>query len=181
MFKRPSSRRKTKHAQIILNLVPILDTMVTLIGFLLFTMSFLTLVSVESPFPQASLEDLKQKLKEKPLQLTLTLRENDAEIWSPFEKFSPKKIPNMALGQPDLKGIHEGLVAVKQKFPKETKIVLVPYPGATYDILVATMDIVRLLDATDPALFKKNEKTGNDEPMKLLFPEVVFGNLLGDS
>jgi hypothetical protein len=43
------------------------------------------------------------------------------------------------------------------------------------------MDSVRTLEATDPPIYTKNEKTGNDEPMKSLFPKIIFGNLLGDS
>jgi lysyl-tRNA synthetase class 2 len=64
VLKRPSSRRKSSTEGITLNLVPILDTMVTLIGFMLFTMSFLALVTIESPFPEASSKVLEQKLKE---------------------------------------------------------------------------------------------------------------------
>lgn len=155
--------------------------MVTLIAFLLFTMSFLALVSIESPFPIINPAELTAKLKEKPLQLTVSLRETETEVWSPFDRFPTKKIPNAAPGQPDIKGIHEVIVSVKQKFPMETKVVLAPFPGASYDILIATMDALRVLEPTDPPIFVKNEKTGNDEPLKYLFPEVIFGNLLGDS
>ena len=181
MLKRPSSRRGANKKNITLNLVPILDAMVTLIAFLLFTMSFLALVSIESPFPIVNPAELPSKIKEKPLQLTVSLRENEAEVWSPFDRFPSKTIPNPAPGQPDIKGIHDALVAVKLKFPLETKVVFAPFPGASYDVLIATMDSLRTLDPTDPPIFVKNEKTGNDEPLKFLFPEVIFGNLLGDS
>jgi biopolymer transport protein ExbD len=181
MLKRPSSRRKSAQQGIILNLVPMLDAMVTLIGFLLFTMSFLALSSIESPFPELSASSVQEKLKERPLQLTLSLRDGEAEIWSPFEKFAPKKIPHNPDGTPDLRAIHGALVEVKQKFPLETKIVFVPFAGASYDVLISVMDAVRMLDPTDPPLFVRNEKTGTDISLKTLFPEVIFGNLLGDS
>jgi len=155
--------------------------MITLIGFLLFTMSFLAIVSIESPFPQASSRDIEEKLKEKPLQLTVTLRDNEAEIWSPFERIPSKTIPHQIPGQPDIKGIHDALVSVKQQHPLETQIIVVPYATATYDILISVMDTIRFLEPTDPPIFVKNKVTGNDEPMKALFPEVVFGNLLGDT
>lgn len=180
MLKRPSSRRKTEVQQITLNLVPILDTMVTLIAFLLFTMSFLAIVSIESPFPQASPEDVAEKLREKPLQLTLTLRETEAELWSPFERISARVIPNAAERQPDTRAIHDALVQVKKRFATETKIVLVPYAAATYDTLIAVMDSVRMVEAGDEPIYVKNAETGNDEPVRVLFPEVIFGNLLGD-
>lgn len=181
MLKRPSSRRKSSSEEISLNLVPILDTMVTLIGFLLFTTSFLSIVNVESPFPQASPQKNEQALKEKPLQLTVTLRAAETEIWSPFDKITPKKIPNTQPGQPDLQAIHASLIEVKKEFPNESKVVLVPNAATNYDIIVSVMDVLRTLDPTDPAIYHKNPQTDVDEAVKVLFPEVIFGNLLGDS
>jgi biopolymer transport protein ExbD len=177
MLKRPTSRSKRDQKQIELNLVPILDTMVTLIGFLLFTTSFLSLVSIESPFPMASPQEVVEKIKEKPLQLTLTLRENEAEIWSPFEKIPSQTIPNTSPGNPDVAKIHEALLGVKQKFPNDTKLVIVPHPGMTYDVLISVMDSARTIEATDTPIFRKTA-SGTEEVLKILFPEVIFGNLL---
>lgn len=181
MLKRPSSRRKSSREPIRLNLVPILDAMVVLIGFLLFTTSFLAIVSIESPFPTASPEQNQEKIRQRPLQLTLTLRDKEVEIWSPFGKIKATTIPNVLPGQPDINKIHETLVAVKQQFPAETKIVLVPTRETDYDTLIQVMDGIRQMEKSDPPLFAKNALTGNDEPVKMLFPEVIFGNLLGDS
>ncbi|MBI3534512.1 MAG: biopolymer transporter ExbD [Deltaproteobacteria bacterium] len=181
MFKRPSSRKRKPRHQIFLNLVPIIDTMVVLIGFLLFTMAFLVLVSMDSPFPTINPQDIAKKLLEKPLQLTVTLRESEVEIWSPFQKITPKKIPNIMPGQPDIKSIHNTLVEVKQKFPAENKIVLVPFAGTNYETIIAVMDGMRLLEKIDPVFFAKNPRNGIDEQIRFLFPEVIFGNLLGDS
>jgi biopolymer transport protein TolR len=177
----PSSRRNGGSGGITLNLVPILDAMVTLIGFLLFTTSFLAITSIETPMPQASTSQNQEQLKEKPLQLTLSLRDGESEIWSPFDRVPKKIIPSPIAGQPDLKGIHETLLAIKKQFPYETKIVLVPYSGANYETLVAVMDTARIIDPTDPPLFRKNQQTNVDEPVKQLFPDIIFGNLLGDS
>jgi biopolymer transport protein ExbD len=181
MLKRPSSRRKSKGAQIQLNLVPVLDTMVTLIGFLLFTMSFLSLVTIESPFPEASTEIQEQKLKERPLQLTLTLRDKESELWSPFEKVPSKVFPHLDGGAPDFMAIHQALVAIKQRYPSETQVVFVPFAGVNYETLIAAMDTMRTIEPTDPAIYMKNAATGVDEAVKALFPNVIFGNLLGDS
>lgn len=177
MFKRPSSRRKTEREEISLNLVPILDTMVTLIAFVLFSMSFLALVSVESPFPVAS-ADPKQ-LKEKPLQLTLSLNGDSLELWCPFDRVPSQRIRHNDEGKPNTLELHEKLVAIKQKFPLERQIILVPEPAVSYDELVAIMDSVRMLEATDPPIFVRDPSTGNDIALRALFPDVVFGNLLG--
>lgn len=181
MLSRPSSRRKGERKQIELNLVPILDTMVTLIGFLLFTMSFFTLVTIESPVPVVNPAEQVEKLKERPLQLTLSMHEKDVEIWSPFQKVEAKTIPNLPDGAPDFKAIHETLIAVKQKFPTENKIVFAPLKTANYELLIMLMDNMRMLEPTDPAIFAKNLQTGVDIPIKMLFSEIVYGNLMEPS
>ncbi len=181
MLKRPTSRRKSHSENIEINLVPILDTMVTLIGFLLFTTSFVSMVSIESQLPQSSSAENAEPLKEKPLQLTLTLKPQEVEIWSPFSKITAQSIKNKDPGQLDTQAIHDSLLEIKRKFPYETTLVIVPARETAYDSLIAVMDSVRLLAPTDAPIYLKNEKTGIDETVKTLFPQVVFGNLLGDT
>jgi biopolymer transport protein TolR len=182
VLSRPSNRRRGSHdKQIELNLVPILDTMVTLIGFLLFTTSFISIVSIESPAPVVSSQQQEEKLKERPLQLTVTFREEELEIWSPFEKIPARKIPHQAPSTPNLTALHEALLQIKREFPTETRVIFVPTPGMAYDTLIASMDSVRQVEATDPPIFAKNPVTGNDEAVKTLFGEIVFGNLLGEN
>ena len=141
---------------------------------------------METPFPTASQQEVEKKLDEKPLQLTVTFGETEAEVWSPFEKIEPRKVANLpddgaGVRKPDFKALHEALIQVKEKFPNESQVVIVPHPFMTYDLLISALDSLRSIDPTDPPLFRKNQQTGNDEPVKALFPEVVFGNLLGDS
>ena len=181
MFKQPSSRRKSGKEGIELNLVPILDTMVALISFLLFTTSFIAIVSVQSPFPEISREDVQKKLTEKPLQLTVSLREKEVEVWSPFDRIKARTVPNLPNAQVDLKGLHDLIVSIKQQFPTETKVVMVPYAAASYDTLISVMDAIRLTEPGDQPIFAKNVQTGIDAPVKTLFPDVIFGNLLGDT
>ena len=177
----PSTRRNSSTDPITLNLVPIIDMMVAIIGFLLFTTAFFNITSIPTPMPMASTAENQKQLKEKPLQLTLSLGENEAEIWSPFDRIEKKVIPDLTPGQPNVNAIHDALMGIKKTFPGETKIVLVPNSGSTYDVLISVMDAARMLDPTDPAIFQKNPATGIDEPVKQLFPDVIFGNLLGDS
>ncbi len=181
MFSRPSHRRRSNTETVQLNLVPMLDAMVTMISFLLFTMSFLQLVSIDSPVPRASTTELEKQLAEKPVQLTLSLRKEESELWSPFERVPTVTIKNAEPGKPDIRAIHDALVKIKQQFPKEIRLILVPYATIPYDILIALMDNSRTLETTDGAVFLKNEQTGVDETVKVLFPELIFGNLLGDN
>jgi biopolymer transport protein ExbD len=178
MLKRPSAKRRSHKEGIELNLVPMMDTFVTLIAFLLYTMAFIVMSSVETPLPTASPTEVAEKLTETPLQLTVSFRKDETEVWSAFQKIESKTIPNLPEGTPDVQAIHQKLVEVKQQFPNEKQVVLAPNGALSYDALVASMDAIRMLDATDPAIIVKNEQ-GVDEAQKMLFPEVVFGNILG--
>jgi len=164
-----------------LNLVPVIDAMVTLIGFLLFTTSVLAIVTIESPLPTASAEQNEQIMSEKPLQLTLSLNAKEATIWSPFDLIASKTIPNLSPGTPDVKTIHSTLLEIKRQFPTEQKIVFVPTGEINYDNLISVMDASRSLEKTDPTLYYANPASGNNEVLKTLFPNVIFGNLLGVS
>jgi biopolymer transport protein ExbD len=181
MFRKPSSRRKSHAGGFELNLVPILDTMVTLIGFLLFTTSFLALVHIESILPGAPAPDPNHpKEPQKPptrlLQLTAMIRQNEVEILSPSQLVPAKKFPHID-AKMDLKGLREHLLSIKQQFPKEKTLVLMPEIQVPYDHLIQFMDHVRLFEATDSAIFVKNEQTGVDEQVKEFWSNLVFGNL----
>jgi biopolymer transport protein ExbD len=118
-LKRPSSRRRSEPNEIQLNLVPMLDALVTMIAFLMYTMAFLSLTMIESPLPMVSSEENTAKLRERPLQLTLTLSDKDVLLWSPFDLIPQQRIPNRDDGSPDTIKIHEAALAIKQKFPTE--------------------------------------------------------------
>jgi biopolymer transport protein ExbD len=187
MLKRPSSRRRSNHAEVSLNLVPMLDALVTMISFLMYTMAFLSLTMVESPLPMVSQEENIKQLKEPPLQLTLTVNDNDLLVWSPFDKIEKVTIPNIMIRNdqtgkeepsPDLIKLHETLIGIKQKFPNETKLLMVPKQETSYDTIVTLIDAAKNLEKTDIPIVIKNEKTGIEEQAKSLFPDVIFGNLL---
>jgi len=180
MLNRPSNRSKQKSKeQIQLNLVPMIDALITLIIFLLFTMSIINLASIETPVPMASSRINQSKLKQKPLQLTLTFRKNSIELWSPFNLIRKKTIHHNPDGEPNLYELHETVIEIKQRFPNEKQIVLVPHRRVNYDELVSVIDSVRHFESSDAPLFISDQKTGIDEVVEILFPEVVFGNLLG--
>ena len=178
-LKRPSSRRRTSHAEIQLNLVPMLDALVTMIAFLMYTMAFMSLTMIESPLPIVSSEENQVQLKERPLQLTLTINEKDILLWSPFQLIPQMTIPNRDDGSVDVLKLHEAVVGIKQKFPTENKIVLVPKSVTSYDTIVLVLDATRKFEKTDPVISAPNPVTKVQEQVKEFFSEVVFGNLLG--
>ena len=177
MLGRPSQRRKKENHTVALNLVPMLDAIVSVIAFLLISMSFIHLVQIDSPIPFSATQEETESDKD-PLQLTVTLNEDETIIWSPFEKIRRTGIDHTSDGVPDVYQIHERIVEIKKDFPNETQVVLMPQGGTSYDMLVSVIDSVRLVQKSDPPIYVKNEQ-GVDQMVQYLFPKVVFGNLRG--
>lgn len=181
MIRKPSTRRKADKEPVHVNLVPLLDALITIISFLMATMSYFIITSISSPVPLVAQEEQAKKLNEKPLQLTLSVGAENIRIWSPFQRIEAKTFENTPEGLPDFNSIHEYLLEIKNKFPEERQIVVSPHAELTYDVLIALMDVVRLIDKTDSPVFLKDPQSGVDVQTEDLFPEIVFGNLLGGS
>jgi biopolymer transport protein ExbD len=179
MLKRPSSRRHSTPQQIQINLVPMLDALVTMISFLMYTMAFMSLTMIDSPLPTVSKEENRVLLEGRPLQLTLSFQENGFRLWSPFQKIEESLIPKKPDGTPDHLKLHEKLLVVKQAYPSEEKIVLMPEATTSYDSIIRVLDAVRFLEKTDPPVTLRDPKSGTRRLVSTLFPEAVFGNLLG--
>ena len=183
MLSRPSSRRRSEHQEINVNLVPMLDALVTLVAFLLLSMAFVSIAMIDTPAPLlAPAEAQVEKIKEKPLQLTAFIQEKQIIIsdWS-GSRLNHKilSITDSKTGELryDYEKLHQLLLNIKSKYPKESKLILKPDSGVSYEALVGIMDAARFFEKTDPPLYKKNAQ-GVDEPEKFLFSEVIFGNIM---
>jgi biopolymer transport protein ExbD len=175
MLRRPSARRRSAgQAHIELPLVPIMDAFVTLIAFLLMATSLLSVTLIDTPVP--ILSSLTDPSKEKPLTLTLKISSEGIRIESPFNLIQAVSVPRVA-DKYDGDKLHDALVGIKQKFPKERKIIFMPSADVKYDDLVQIMDSSRSLLKTDPPLYVQGEG-GVNKPETDLFPEVVFGNIV---
>lgn len=182
-MNRPSARRKSKSETIELNLVPILDALVTLVSFLLFSTAFLAIVSIDSPVPLvAPAEKQIEELKEKPLQLTATIQADKIVItdWiASRESHVIESVTDLKTGdlRYDIDKYHQVLVDIKHRFPNEVKIILKPESGVSYESIVDLIDSSRTFQKTDKSLFVK-DKNGVDVPETKLFPEIIFGNIM---
>ena len=175
MLRRPSQRRRSRAVQEIdLPLVPIMDTFVTLIAFLLMATSMLSVTLIDTPVPIVS--SAPEDLKEKPLTLTMKIDQDGVRLESPFNLIKPVAIPRTEKSY-DFPKIHEALVEIKKTYPKELKIIFMPVNNVKYDDLVQLMDSSRLLLNSDPAIFSQSEGQASKAETKL-FPEVIFGNIV---
>lgn len=192
MLRRPSSQRRSRAKDDLeLPLVPILDTFVTLIAFLLMATSLLAVTLIDTPVPVVSATP--PETKQKPLSLTVKIELDRFELSSPFGRIKQQRIDRTGEDQ-DFIRLHDALLVVKNQYPHEKQIVLMPGPTVEYDDIVKVMDSARKIGEGDTPLYVKEavkdesgeeirDENGNiaqeDRVVTDLFPEVVFGNILG--
>jgi len=123
-----------------LNIVPMIDMMVILVFFLIFTAVFSKTNILQLNLPanaNAVPLDLPQGLK-----LEVIIRPNDLVI-NDRNSGPLKVIENTASGY-DLENLSEFMRRVKSQFPQMTDATILPSPSVSYDTLVQVMDTVRI-------------------------------------
>ncbi len=171
MYRRPSRKFRAKETERP-NLIPILDAVFIFIIFLLTTANFLELSEISSEVPLVS---TAPPPKEKPLALTLEIRENDLAIYSGVPSILKNRFSNLEKNLYNLEELHQYLIQIKEKNPLEQTLIIDPLVDIEYEKLVEIMDAVRLLRKTDPAIYLK-DKDGIDVRTNELFPNIIFGN-----
>jgi biopolymer transport protein ExbD len=144
-----------------LNIVPMIDMMVILVFFLLFTAVFsnTNILELNLPAPNSSVPELPQGLN-----LEVIVRQNTIEVAdrnSGVLRTLPKKE-----GEYDYNGLSEFLQFVKSKYPDTVAASVLLEPEIPYDVLVQTMDNTRVwLNAEGVGLTKVE-----------LFPDISVGD-----
>ena len=144
-----------------LNIVPMIDMMVILVFFLIFTAVFSKTNILQLNLPAnnpAQIVDLPQGLK-----LEIILRPNDIVV-NDRNSGPLKVILNTPTGY-DLENLSVFMREVKSQFPQMTDATMLMSPDVAYDDLVQVMDTVRVYQLP-VAPFSKAE----------LFPEISLGD-----
>jgi biopolymer transport protein ExbD len=149
------------HGRDDLNIVPMIDMMVILVFFLIFTAVFSKTNILQLNLPAASNAtplDLPKTLK-----LEVIIHPDDIVI-NDRNSGPLKTLPNTAAGA-DLDSLSEFIRRVKSQFPQMTDATILPSPGTSYDMLVQVMDTVRVYQSP-VAPFSKAE----------LFPDIAIAD-----
>jgi biopolymer transport protein ExbD len=144
-----------------LNIVPMIDMMVILVFFLIFTAVFSKTNILQLNLPASSNTaplDLPKGLK-----LEVIIRPDDLVI-NDRNSGPLKTLPNTPAGL-DLDGLSEFIRRVKSQFPDMTDATILPSPATSYDTLVQVMDTVRIYQLP-VAPFSKAE----------LFPDIAIAD-----
>jgi len=144
-----------------LNIVPMIDMMVILVFFLLFTAVFsnTNILQLNLPAPNSSVPELPNGLN-----LEVIVRKTGIDIADRGTGVL-RSLP-LKDGDYDYKGLSEYLQFVKSKYPTNTEASVLLEHDIPYDVLVQTMDNTRVWEMNDAPVFTKVE----------LFPDVSVGD-----
>ena len=121
-----------------LDLVPIMNLVTILIPFLLFSASFVTLGAIDSTLP--AIHDEGKPPAEEALELSILITDDGYELAAKQD---------LGLGDDariqrwDTGALTERLASIKDRWPDEQDVILVPESGIAYEVLIATMDAAR--------------------------------------
>jgi biopolymer transport protein ExbD len=143
-----------------LNVVPMIDMMVILVFFLIFTAVFTktNVLELNLPGADAAVPDLPEGLN-----LEVIIRKSAIEVADRGTGLL-KSLPR-AGDEYDLKGLSEYLKLVKSKYPDKQNATILLEQDISYDTLVHVMDTVRVFQVPN-----------SQWDMAELFPEVSVGD-----
>ncbi len=144
-----------------LNIVPMIDMMVILVFFLIFTAVFSKTNVLQMNLPNDSANAPVDPSKE--LKLEVIIRPNDLVVndrnSGPLGVF-----PNTDKGY-DYEALSAKIRQIKSQYPDKLDATVLPGPDVAYDTLVQVMDAVRVYQIPEPP-FSKAE----------LFPDIAIGD-----
>jgi len=159
--RRQARSRAKRRGRSDINIVPMLDVMVILIFFLIFTAVFSKTRILELNLPAEVPQEL-EPIKE--LELEVIIRKNVLEVAD--RKTGLLQAFKVDTAGYDLKGLGDYLARVKARFPEKKDATVLPEPDVPYDTIVQVMDAVRSYDGMQDGQPARGE----------LFPQVALGD-----
>lgn len=164
--RRHHARLRGRHD---LNMVPMIDMMVILVFFLIFTAVFskTNVLELNLPSSAAGVPDLP-----KGLQLEVIVRDGSIDVADRATGVL-QSLPNTASGY-DLAQLGSYLERVKARYPQNQAATILLGPDISYDVLVQVMDTVRV--RVVPPAAGADGKVAASTVQAELFPEISVGD-----
>ena len=159
-------RRRSHDTEVELNITAFLNLMVVLIPFLLINAVFaqVSILQLDLPAVNDSSTPSEDDEKDK-LVLEVLIYGNRYEVVDRNTSAVLKIVKNDG-EKPNSTGLHDYLVQVKEKFPQETAITLLCEDDTPYEVMIQTMDAVRLY----------NSEVNGQTIKKELFESISIGS-----
>lgn len=182
-MRRRTIRQRVEDSSYELNLAPMLDMMVALVPFLLLSIAFVRLVVVETKIPQpvakALQEDRDKKKRDVNIRMEVSAKKGVTILIAQKGKKKKKIAVPLKEGNFDVDLVHKKLHSLKVKYPKVFRLEILPKENVVYRDIVSLMDTARYTNKDDPQLYIFDEEKKEKVPTKLMFPDVIFGNVVG--
>jgi hypothetical protein len=172
--------RRASDATFDLNLAPILDIIVSIVPMLLLSIAFVQVKMIETPVPQAVADAIQRSDEKEDTQVKLLVSDLKGFTFEVVSKGHTQKfeVPRRSNAW-DYDGLQKVAFEVKQQNPQVFKLDLAPEGQVNLNDLVQVMDKVRK-DPADRKIAFVDPKNGEKLETSLLFPSVVFANVMGD-
>jgi biopolymer transport protein ExbD len=165
-----------------LNLAPMLDIIVSIIPMLLLSVAFIEISTIDTPLPQVvqnaiAASDVKG---ENTVKISLAVSSSSGFRFMVSSSGRMIEVP-VALkdGRLDFENLNHQAIVLKQKFPEVFRVDLQPERNIPLESLVATMDTLRKKANSSEKIFIVDPQTGQSVETDLIFPEIIFGNVMG--
>src|SRR5258708_25860331 len=137
------------HGRDDLNIVPMIDMMVILVFFLIFTAVFSKTNILQLNLPASNTAPVELP---KGLKLEVIIRPNDLVVND--RNSGPLKVIENTPGGYDLDHLSEFIRQVKSQFPEMTDATILPGPEVPYDVLGQVVDTERIVSTPTPPVAK---------------------------
>lgn len=163
-----------------LNLAPILDIIVSIVPMLLLSLAFVQVKMIETPVPQAVAEAIQRADDKNEVQMKLLVSSKAGFTFEVVSNGKTKKVPVPRKDANwDMDGLQKTAFDLKSQFPQVFKVDLAPEADVNLNDLVAIMDRIRK-DPADRKIAFVDPKNGEKLETSLMFPSIVFSNVVGD-
>ena len=165
-------RRKirSRDTEVQLNITTFMNLMVVLVPFLLITAAFSEMSVLQLTLPPTSaIPQQQQDEQKKPIVLEVLIYKNRLEVVD--RQTGPLKIIPVTRTGHDYKTLTTLLKAIKLRFPEITDVTLLLERDTAYDVLVQTMDHVRMTYQLQSGTSVEVE----------LFPDIAIGDAPPDA
>jgi biopolymer transport protein ExbD len=147
-----------------LNITAFMNLMVVLVPFLLISAVFSQLTILELNLPPDSKAQANQDPQKKQRNFEVIVRKDKVVVADTIG--GNLKTLNNVDGKPDFQGLSEFLKLLKSRFPEKQNISILLEPDIDYELLVKTMDTVRVVKVAEMGSVVKKE----------LFPLIAIGD-----
>lgn len=162
-----------------INLAPMLDIIVSIVPMLLMSVVFIRVNMIEAQIPQIVAEAIENNKKDQQ-KVTVALQLTEKQFKFEVVDNGKKDVFAVAFtgNKADFDKLYNEALIIKRKYPEVFKVEVKPTKNITLDQIVSALDSIRQSKGTDGTFTVKDNKTGNTAQTNLMFPEVVFSEVL---